>query len=69
MLKNLLNKQSFTTNYQNLINQINSLEDNLKTLTDSELRNKSNHLQLSIWSIPAGIIIIFFLMLLRKVKK
>lgn len=45
MLKNLLNKQSFTTNYQNLINQINSLEDNLKTLTDSELRNKTNILQ------------------------
>ena len=45
MLKNLLNKQSFTTNYQNLINQINSLEDNLKTLTDSELRNKTSILQ------------------------
>ena len=38
MRKNLFQTNSVTKKYQNLINQINSLEDKLKTLTDSELR-------------------------------
>jgi len=45
MLKNLLNKNTFTNKYQNLINQINSLEPNIQLLTDSELRNKTQVLQ------------------------
>jgi preprotein translocase subunit SecA len=38
MQKNLFQTNSFTNKYQNLINQINLLEDNVKQLSDSELR-------------------------------
>lgn len=41
MLKNPFNTNSVVTKYKNLINQINTLEKELKTLTDSELRAKS----------------------------
>jgi preprotein translocase subunit SecA len=41
MLKNPFNNNSLVNKYQSLINQINILEMNLKTLTDSELRAKS----------------------------
>ena len=41
MLKNPFTNNSLRNKYQNLINQINILEDDLKTLTDSELRYKS----------------------------
>ena len=41
MLKNLFTKNSLINKYKNLINQINALEENLKELTDSELRAKS----------------------------
>jgi preprotein translocase subunit SecA len=41
MLKNPFTNNSVLNKYQNLINQINILEDELKTLTDSELRAKS----------------------------
>jgi preprotein translocase subunit SecA len=37
MLKNPLIKK-FTCKYQNLISQINTLENDLKSLTDSELK-------------------------------
>ena len=45
MLKNPFIKDSVTNQYQALINQINALENNLKTLSDSELRDKSFKLQ------------------------
>jgi preprotein translocase subunit SecA len=45
MLKNPFKDNSLVNKYQKLINQINSLENNLKTLSDSELRAKSFHLQ------------------------
>jgi preprotein translocase subunit SecA len=45
MQKNLLKTNSFTNKYQNLLNQINSFEDNFKTLSDSELRAKNFRLQ------------------------
>lgn len=38
MQKNLFQTNSFINKYQNLINQINLLEDNIKQLSDSELR-------------------------------
>ena len=41
MLKNPFTKNSVVKKYQNLISQINLLEDELKILTDSELRAKS----------------------------
>ena len=41
MLKNPFTKNSLVNQYQSLINQINVLEDDLKSLTDSELRAKS----------------------------
>jgi len=41
MLKNPFNNNSLVNKYQDLINQINTLENDLKTLTDSELRSKS----------------------------
>jgi preprotein translocase subunit SecA len=41
MLKNPFTNNSVLNKYQNLINQINLLEDDLKPLTDSELRAKS----------------------------
>jgi preprotein translocase subunit SecA len=41
MLKNPFKNNSLLNKYQNLINQINILEMNLKTLSDSELRAKS----------------------------
>ena len=41
MLKNPFNKNSPVNQYQSLINQINVLEKDLKTLSDSELRAKS----------------------------
>ena len=41
MLKNPFNKNSPVNQYQSLINQINILEKDLKTLSDSELRAKS----------------------------
>jgi len=45
MLKNPFIKNSVTNQYQGLINQINALENNLKTLTDTELRNKTFQLK------------------------
>ena len=41
MLKNPFTKNSILNQYQNLISQINHLENELKLLTDSELRAKS----------------------------
>ena len=41
MLKNPFTNNSLVNKYQNLINQINTLENELKTLPDSELRAKS----------------------------
>jgi preprotein translocase subunit SecA len=41
MLKNPFNRNSLGNKYQNLINQINILENDLKPLNDSELRAKS----------------------------
>ena len=41
MLKNPFKKNSLVNKYQGLINQINILEKDLKTLSDSELRAKS----------------------------
>jgi preprotein translocase subunit SecA len=41
MLKNPFNNNSLVNKYQSLINQINVLENDLKTLSDSELRAKS----------------------------
>jgi preprotein translocase subunit SecA len=41
MLKNPFKNNSLVNKYQNLINQINILESELKYLTDSELRAKS----------------------------
>ena len=41
MLKNPFQKNSLLKKYQSLINQINTLENNLKELTDSELRAQS----------------------------
>ncbi|NVM46226.1 MAG: preprotein translocase subunit SecA [Candidatus Lokiarchaeota archaeon] len=45
MLKNPFIKNSVTNQYQALINQINALENNLKILTDIELRNKTFQLK------------------------
>ena len=45
MLKNPFSKNSLVNQYQSLINQINILENDLKTLSDSELRDKSFKLQ------------------------
>ena len=45
MIKNLLNRNSLGNNYKILVNQINSLEQNLKTLTDSDLRMKTDQLK------------------------
>jgi preprotein translocase subunit SecA len=45
MLKNPFNKTSLVNKYQSLINQINILENDLKTLNDSELRAKSFQLK------------------------
>ena len=45
MLKNPFIKHSIINQYQVLINQINSLETNLKVLTDTELRNKTFQLK------------------------
>jgi len=41
MLKNPFTNNSLINKYKSLINQINALEENLKELTDSELRAKS----------------------------
>jgi preprotein translocase subunit SecA len=41
MKKNLLKKNSVKRNYQNLLNQINSLEESFQILNDSELRAQS----------------------------
>ena len=41
MLKNLFPKNSLVNQYQGLIDQINRIENDLKSLTDSELRAKS----------------------------
>jgi preprotein translocase subunit SecA len=45
MQKNILRTNPFINKYQNLINQINSFENNLKTLSNSELRAKNFKLQ------------------------
>ena len=44
-LKNLFKKNSFKTKYQNIIDQINNFEDNLKVLNNHELRIKSSKLK------------------------
>ena len=45
MLNNPFNGNVITNEYQKLINQINALEDNLKTLTDNELKQKTLQLK------------------------
>ena len=45
MLKNTFQKNSLINQYQSLITQINTLEDELISLTDSELREKSLNLK------------------------
>lgn len=45
MIKNPFQKNSLVNQYQSLISQINTLEDELKILTDSELRAKSFQLK------------------------
>ena len=45
MPKNPFTKNSLINKYKDLINQINTLEDDLKSLTDSELRAKSLQLK------------------------
>jgi len=45
MLKSLFTNNILTDKYQSLINQINSLEDYLKTLSDIELRSKTFELK------------------------
>lgn len=45
MQKNLLKTNSFINNYQSLINQINSFEDNFQILSDIELRARNLKLQ------------------------
>nr|YP_009497545.1 preprotein-translocase subunit a [Biddulphia tridens]AWT40258.1 preprotein-translocase subunit a [Biddulphia tridens] len=45
MLKKLLQRNPIAKKYSNLINQINALENDLKTLNDSELRTKSFQLK------------------------
>mgnify|MGYP001428394924 CR=1 FL=1 len=45
MLKNPFKKSSIATEYQILVNDINSLESEFKLLTDAELRTKSNQLR------------------------
>jgi preprotein translocase subunit SecA len=45
MLKNPFRKNSLVNQYQSLINQINILENDLRTFSDSELRAKSFKLQ------------------------
>jgi preprotein translocase subunit SecA len=45
MLKNLFSKDSVINQYQPLVNQINAFENNLKILTDTELRDKTFQLK------------------------
>jgi preprotein translocase subunit SecA len=45
MQKNLLKTNSFTNNYQRLINEINNFEDDFKTLSTNELRSRNIKLQ------------------------
>jgi preprotein translocase subunit SecA len=45
MLKNPFKKTSIADKYKTLISEINALESYVKTLTDSELRNKTIHLK------------------------
>jgi preprotein translocase subunit SecA len=45
MLKNPFTKDSIVKKYQKLISEINALENNLNTLTDGELRNKTFQLK------------------------
>ena len=45
MQKNLLKTNSFTNNYQQLIHEINSFEDEFKTLSNNELRTRNLRLQ------------------------
>lgn len=54
-------------------NNTSELKNSVRTVNarvdDSKLRNKSHHIQLSIWSISAGISIIALLLLIRGVTK
>jgi len=54
-------------------NNTSQLKNSIRTVNarvdDSKLRNKSHHIQLSIWSISAGISIIALLLLIRGVSK
>ena len=54
-------------------NNTNKLKNSIRTVNarvdDSELRNKSHYLQLSIWSITAGISILALLLLIKKINK
>ena len=45
MLKNPFIKDSVINQYQALFTQINALENSLKSLTDTELRNKTFQLK------------------------
>lgn len=45
MIRNLLKRNSIVNIYRNLVNEINELEDNMKILSNSELRAKTVHLK------------------------
>jgi len=45
MLKNPFKKNSIANEYQTLVSEINSLESKFQTLTDSEIRLKTNQLR------------------------
>ena len=45
MLKNPFKKNSIANEYQTLVAEINSLESKFQTLTDSEIRLKTNQLR------------------------
>ena len=54
-------------------NNTSELKNSVRTVNarvdDSKLRNKSHHIQLSIWSISAGISILALLLLIKGVSK
>jgi len=45
MIKSLFSKNSIANNYKSLVSQINALENNLRTISDSELRAKTFELK------------------------
>jgi hypothetical protein len=53
--------------YNNVVNLKNNAKTTEAKIDDSEKRNKSNHMQLALWSFTSIVVILILLVLIRNI--